>query len=613
MNKRITGSLLTAVVMLFCCSCAKTKLNSLLQPSGAEVNTNSSIRLFNFYNFNLNVTINNVPLTSYSEGVGNGTTIGLSLFPLGSWQTADDGNGFFVPNTLVAKNRQVHVQISTATGITIPGSGGSTITLHPLASIDTVLTDDPLHPTDYYALSTGHLLVVPRNTEAPVMPDHFKIRIINLSDSLDPNNITGRMKLTYSDGSEVDPRLDTVSRGSTSAYVDLPYGAYQFKVFCNGDFTKQVAELPGLPAMDACAIGTDPLQQEGLWPKVRTFAPGGTYTIVISQTVQVFPACNFATLPAEIAFNGYRIITEQTPGPNLTYARMDAVNALPVVSLSVKVDGMTLGGTLPYAGHTDYSIYVRGEHVVQAVDGSGNVLVTKTITLAPYDNYTAWVYQTPSGTPDICFASTDMSSTLYQTVPVGNVASPGATFPIPPTDDGTDGSLRVTNIPYSWQTRFLNLTPDIPYVTFTNNVSTFPAAVPIGQPGEEQLDSLNFASASVNLPPGTPILYNPYVIFPYQLNYSWTASGFGLPTSIGVPASIHAYESTPGPPAVVPGTYLSIAGTLPGTAYISNPALYPGFVPVNEAGIYTTALIGKGHTATSDVDAIRFLILKHNK
>src|ERR1700761_2936551 len=111
------------LLMLLLSSCAKTKVNLLLQPSGTEVNANSSIRLFNFYNYNLNITINNVPLTTYSAGVGNGTAIGLSLFPSGTWLETDNGNPFFVPSTLIAKDRQVHVQI-TSSSVSI-NSGGA--------------------------------------------------------------------------------------------------------------------------------------------------------------------------------------------------------------------------------------------------------------------------------------------------------------------------------------------------------------------------------------------------------------------------------------------------------------------------------------------------------
>src|ERR1700759_1916051 len=96
-----------AALIILSCSCAKTKLDTLLQPSGSEVVTNSSIRLFNFYNLNLDVTVNNIPLTNYSSTAGAGTQAGLSLFPTGAWLTTDDGNPFFVPNSLVTKDRKV--------------------------------------------------------------------------------------------------------------------------------------------------------------------------------------------------------------------------------------------------------------------------------------------------------------------------------------------------------------------------------------------------------------------------------------------------------------------------------------------------------------------------
>lgn len=604
--------LLAGWIMIFC-SCRKDKFNSLLQPSGSAVTSNSSIRLFNFFNFNLDVTVNNIPLTSYSSS--QGTQIGLSLFPAGAWQNLDNGNPFFVPNSLVTKDRKVHILMTAVAGQAVQG------VRYTFVPVDTVLTDDPLHPNDYYALASGHLLVVPRNTQAPVQPDHFRIRVINLGAATDPNDLVGAMKLTYSDGSEVDPVLSNVQADSISPYVDLPYGGYMFKLFSQGDFKKQLSELPTLPNIDICTYpGHAPVTQQAIFPRVRTFKPGATYSIVITQNLGVFPYCP-SGLPYDVAasYNGYRIITEQSPGPNVTYAQLDAYDALPVGSVSIKVDGHTLGNPLSYMGHTDYGIYVQGTHQVQAVDASGTVLVSKPITLSPYDNYTAWVYESPSGHPDICFANTDMTSTLYLTDGDGNVFTQSGSYPyviIPPVDDGTDGTIRVKSLLYTWQTRFLNLTPDAPYVTFTNNLSTFPG---IGGPNVG--DSANFMAASINLQPGLTPEYNPFIMYPYQCLYS-VAGGIPSQGYVGQsgqlvypPSSIRVFQSSPGPPAVVPGMLLGGVAPLPGSAYISNWKIYPDsrYVPVCEPGVYTTALIGRTKANPLDQDAGRLVILKHYK
>src|ERR1700744_4744625 len=168
--------LLTLTTLLLL-GCAKTKIDSQLNPTGAEVSTSSSIRLFNFYNYNLDLTINNIPPPSYAQAITQGTQAGLNLFPSGSCLSTDNGNPFFVPNSLVAKDRLVHILISTP-----PLTLNSTYsgTSFSLASIDTTVGDDPLHPKDYYALATGHLLVIPRSTAAPTQPQNFKIRVINL-------------------------------------------------------------------------------------------------------------------------------------------------------------------------------------------------------------------------------------------------------------------------------------------------------------------------------------------------------------------------------------------------------------------------------------------------
>ena len=613
MNKHFANNIICLGIVLLFAGCAKSKVNALLNPTGAEVATNSSVRLFNFYNYNLDITINNIPLTNYGQASAQGTQAGLGLFPSGSWLTMDNGNPFFVPNSLVAKDRKVHILISTP-----PLTLNSTYSASSfsLASVDTTVIDDPLHPNDYYALATGHLLVVPRSTAAPAQPQNFKVRIINLGAPTDPSNLVGPVSMTYSDGSAVDPALTNVGAGQTSAYVELPYGAYMFKLFSNGDLTRQLTELPLLSNFNSCTVPT-PEIQEALFPKVRTFAPGATYSIVITQNIGIFQQCNYATPPVPWPFNAYRIVTEQSPGLNTTFARMDAFNALPVVPVSITVDGQPMGGQLPYAGHTDYNILVQGTHQVQVLNAGGEVLVTKSITLSPYDNYTAWVYQNPSGQPDICFANTDMTSTLYQTDPFGNVFTAQGGYPpkTPPVDDGTNGSIRVASTQYAWQTRFLNLTPDVPDVTFTNNGTLFTTG---GSPNVGYGDSVSFADASINLSPGFTAPTEPFVIDQYQCTFSSTGSpnaGFVQQPQPSLPSYIRVYQSQAGPPIVAPGSLMTGVKPLSGSAYITNPALYPtpGFMPQSEPGIYTTALIGRYFTSTSQQDAPRLVILKHNK
>src|ERR1019366_2321200 len=101
---------------------------------------------------NLDATVNNIPLTSYSST--QGTQAGLRLFPTGVWQNLDNGNPFFIPTSLVTKERKVPILITAVPGQEVQG------VRYTFVPVDTVLTDDPLHPNDYYALASGQLLVV---------------------------------------------------------------------------------------------------------------------------------------------------------------------------------------------------------------------------------------------------------------------------------------------------------------------------------------------------------------------------------------------------------------------------------------------------------------------
>ncbi len=85
----------------------------------------------------------------------------------------------------------------------------------------------------------------------PAQAEYFKIRILNSQQENDPLGLTGAVTLTYADGSPVHAKLSNIAPGATSEYVELPYGAYQFKLFAtNGmsiDVTKQFSELPVQP------------------------------------------------------------------------------------------------------------------------------------------------------------------------------------------------------------------------------------------------------------------------------------------------------------------------------------------------------------------------------
>lgn len=555
---------LTFLLIVFCAGCAKKGINDTLVPVGGINSPASSIRLFNFYGFPLDITVNNIPLTSYGSS-GSGVGQGLSLLPSGVWGY---GSSFTIPTTLLDKNgiAKISVQVRGTPVANFP-------TLKPS---DTSMPNNPLQPVDYYLLADGHYHPIPRAITGPPQPSSFRVRVINMAARTDDNGLAGPVTVTYADGSPVDPRLSNIATGASSDYVDMPYGAYEFKIFVNNDHTRQMTEQPARPNSRADAYGGGFIHyqdQEARFTPVRVFKAGGFYTIFISQNLYDY-SDNYGGPPEGgpiwLFENGYRIITENSPPVNSTYAEIQGVNVCPVDGiLTMKIDGQALGQPLGYGQHTDYSILVKGTHTVEVDDASGKKLVQKDITLYPYDNISAWAYM-KNDTPDICFSATDMSTVA-------------------------------TNI----QLKFLNLCSGLPYLTFTNDVSLF----------TNNTTTNGIDSATNNIPLGVPVYTTPYERWPRDLSGGKVGASVE-PMSNPFSLKLRAFQSDIGPPVILPGSFLDQVTPLTEQVFIANPDLYASgfYTPAPpEPGAYTIALIGKLQAQKGDPFAPRIFVLKHNK
>ncbi|QDW25166.1 hypothetical protein FFJ24_010220 [Pedobacter sp. KBS0701] len=581
--------------MLCLSACTKDKLDNKPIQTDVGYASASSIRMFNL-STSTDVTVNNIPLTArQTNGQNQGSTdIGLSIFPSGKWISGEDGGPFILPNSLLDKNGMAHFIIG---------------------SLDTIIVNDVEHPKDYYFMSNGHLRVVDRNNIQPVAAQNFKIRIVNLGSKLMGNilDLNGSVTLTYADGTVVDQRVSNIALGASSDYVELPYGAYQFKLFIAGgagiDVTKQLADFPTTAYYDPCNPSFHP--QQGINTRVRTFKPGGVYTILVSENFHsLFTDCPMGILPAGLYANSYRVLTEYNPGVNNTFARMHAVNAVPGKSISFTVDGKALGAQHPYIGQVagskavpaEYEIYVQGKHHVVARDENGSLLAEDDLMLYPYDNYTIWLYNNKEGKPVLVFQPNDMTGTLYASAYHPN----GAVIP----DDGTNGAARLVQYPYALQSRFINLCSDMPYATFTSDHQLLLPAI-----GPNLQDSIRYFSAYVNMAPGALPSRNASVIYSIP-NYSPASSGvpFGNTEKSYLPKLLRAFRSKPAPDAEVPGSLeASIAPLDVYGAFVANNSLYtfPQFKSP-ETGIYTVALVGRLSNGGNGNQA-KLIVIKHNK
>lgn len=598
----------TAVLLVlaaFAGGCKKDKLSNTIPRQDVGVTSSSSIRFFNF-GADANVTINSVPLTNYTAGNGtpSGTAIGLALFPTGIWPTNENASPFSVPNSLIDKDGNAHIVITPQ----------SFVSTSPFKLIDTTIYNDILHPKDYYLLSDGTLKTVIRDVLPSSNPQNFKIRLINRGNNIDPLGLglVGPVTLTYADGSPVSPQLSNLAQGSASPYIEIPYGAYQFKVFIGGtaiDVTKQLAEYPIPPYWDPC---TGLAVQEGVTPKLRTFKPGGVYSIVVTPNGQkLFDDCQHQYASKAFA-NSYRIITELNPGVNNTYAQMQAVNAIPGKQLNFTVDGKQLGAQTPYIGsinssaayRPDYQVFVQGKRHIAATDQSGNLVAEGDLTLYPYDNYTIWAFIKPDGKAGLLFESNDMTGSIY-TSSYHPPGSGGAVIP----DDGTNGSARVTHFNYALEARFLNLCPNLPYATFTNDHQLFLPATTFSQ------DTIRYFSAYVNLAPGIQPVRNADMLYSlYPLSPANSSNTVEITEKNVTPKLLRVYSSKPGSNPVIPGTVVpEIEPVDVLQKFIANQSLYtyPQF-RVPETGTYTVALVGKLGISVSAGEKARIVIIKHN-
>lgn len=587
--------------LLFCLivagGCKKVKEDLFFDRKDILNSPASSIRIFNFSNGFLNISVNNLQLTSFVSETDatlgtpatTGTQLGLSFFPEGVWRSGRDGSPFTIPGGLLDKSNKARINV-------VAGFLG-TPKFIPNVHIDTVLQNDPLHPMDYFILSDGHLLALARSAAAPVAPDHFKLRVLNLGIANDTLGLDGPVTVTLADGTTAAPQLTNVLPGKASDYAELPYGSYQFKLFVNGDFTKQLAELPIYPFFDVCSGAR--LPQTRIFPAIKTFKPGGTYSIIITRNFFAYIDCVIPELAQIIPVNAYRIITENSPPLNISYARAAGINSLTDQPVVFKVDGKEMGQTLPSGTSTEPSILITGTHTLSAYDGAGKLLAERSYYFSAADYISVWVYA-HAGKHELVFTSNDLTLSHYIGSPLG--------------DDGTNGNNNVITFDHAWQSRFLNLS-DIPYVTFTNQDGESFQSISGGGNGGDP-DTLSPANNHQNLQPGVPVEHEPFVII-QCVNHSEGQGASPVqtesvpPVFYQMPSQIRVFQSTPGPLGETPGNWLSGIAPLKSEDFIVNPSLYQAGPVETETGSYSIALIGSQQG--SGAQKARLIFIKHNK
>ncbi|AYL93841.1 DUF4397 domain-containing protein [Mucilaginibacter celer] len=529
-----------------------------------------------------------VNLAGFNQVRANGRAITDSVFhdPDGPDYYKFTGTDYFPKNGLMGATWQIQQALfASPNGLELKFSYVGKAGFTPVPFTMPAIKEEYNKPMDYYLLPTNaagslpNYYAVERGAVQPSKPDHFKIRIINLTAPVSGTifspigqleDLTGPVTLTYADGTPVAAQTSNVTTDQhVSDYLELPYGAYQFKVL-----TANGRQVPGASPSDSrfmdiypttstvAVIANGVINNSKLtFAPINTYQPGGVYTIVVTPY-----NFNYDRSPSEAssgAFqNAFTVITDLSAPANITYCRVQAVNALPGDNqVSFRVNGQALSAGLGFGQSSAYSNLIQGDYNIEAVNASGTVLASLKQTLKASQNYTAWLYPDAAGKSQLLLVPNDLSG--LSTVVAGN------------PQDASAGTYRSD---YLFNTRCLNLSPDNQYITFTFDN---------GQP------------AAANLRPGILNPGNPYVNQGIADFYK--------------PFELMAYRSLPD---VVPGTWAKDIEVFKSENFIANPALYTTparALPAAEPGIYTAALIGRSGANVPVAEKAKIILVKHNR
>lgn len=565
---RMAPFILIPLSLLLLASCSKEKIDFTYDNSPIDWEA-SNVRIVNIGDYYTQVEANGEPITNFNS---RGT--GTDHFPYNGQLT----HVWDIPTDLFNERTQLD------------------LSLYGAASSVSFSMTQTNRAVDYYALrpeGSGQPYVVPveRDITPPSKPDHFKIRVINLCKTVPPldvtainglpkENLVGSYTLTYADGTPVSPETSNVGIGQrVSSYIELPYGTYQFKVLAADGRQLSATNKEGTyrdydPASSRIVSESGTSTTRLTYAPAKTYEPGGVYTLVVAPMLFWYFTSG---LPGKVLTlqNAFEIIADVEEPLNETYARVQAFNAVPGNTSSIRLNESTLG-SVAFGGHTEYQVRSSGDYTIQAVSGAGNVTASLDYPLQAGRNYTIWLVPTDS-VPQLLCVPNDLSGTPYRGY----------------ADD--DGTFNRYYYDMAFAFRFLNLCPDVPYLSFTaNNGQSVSSGLLAGGVFEKYQEE-----AMYNLRPGQVATATfPYVWFDYRQNVYY---------------HFMAYASGPN---LTPGTWLDKVSPLSSWDLVSREALYTDAdraVPPYETGIYSVALIGRTGDNVPEDQKARIIYVKHIK
>ncbi|MFB6456435.1 hypothetical protein ACE38W_14275 [Chitinophaga sp. Hz27] len=449
------------------------------------------------------------------------------------------------------------------------------------------ISEDEVKTFDYYFVNfypnaSGNmdsLFRIPRDISSPANPTAFKLRLVNLSSMPGAHSLPGiyrkgPMSITFADGTKIQG-LSDVAPGTYSDYIEIPYGTYQFKVLdadgrevsaTGGGYnllnptTGTLMDINGTPGVGG---------YKDTWltyTPIKTFQPGGVYTIAVSSNYDTKVSNgnpNGETVSTDN--NVFRIINDINDPLNLTYGKLQGVNAMAGQTISWIVDGKAITEALPYAKAGEYSILITGKHTLQAIGQDKKILVDTTIYLNAADNLTAWLYANSGGQPGLTLVANNLSAKYYD------------------GKSGDDGTYSMMKDAFPFWVRFMNFCPDMKEVSFMgNNGQAFPLTLAYN------------ATSNQHLLFGKALTTDPYT----KMIVNFTSG-----------IQVHASQ-----PALLPGDWMRNVNKLSSQQFIAQPERYKQTaLPGSEPGVYTVALVGRTSSDAAASDKAKMIIVKHTK
>ena len=571
---------------IFLGSCSKQKYD-FTYDNQPETFRKSPVRLINFALYQ-QVYHEGMPLTnSFSDGKPTPYFVENGLL----------GRTWDVPAFLFDANGETEIKLSEIYRVTpsIPTSQ-YTLTLNMKSQDGAV---------DYYTLwpqgsGQAPAVAIPRATERPSQPDHIKIRLVNLSKAMRAvpaegssgplENVHGPISLTYADGTPVDPQTSDLSpEDQYSAYIEIPYGTYQFKVLTQ-DGRQIAASVHGRNEDTYLSRLMDPASSRMLIPDgtgrvtqltyapLQTYQPGGVYSIVVAP----FPFEYRPSTYFEGAYQNQFKIIEDMPAPaNTSFAKVQGVHAFPGEQVHFQINGKKVGSLLDFGTASPYQIVKAGDNYsIKAMNAQGKELASLEYPIQAGQNHSVWLWKDASGNPQLISVSNDLSTEFF----------------VPRFED--NGSRNRYENTMTLSTRFLNLSPDVPYLSFTiNDGQDMDDYMQLYDPAKGHIQA-HSEDALYNLEPGEVVESFPYLRWrvDHGFAFKWLA-----------------YRSKPG---VIPGVWADDIPAFTSNQLVTNTDLYTPFgrnVPASEPGIYTLALIGSTQADAPVGQEARIVAIKHNQ